>query len=202
MSLDTVSISRAYNIPVVAIGAPNATNQQGLSSGSVEIFEMKSGEFAWTQILTPPGNAAQTGAQFGYSVEADGFMVAVGSPLHNRAIGSSALANSGAVFVYSKATTTSRYVLTQTLYGMQREEMFGNNVRVKGVFPFSGPRVLLVGAPNSAPDGYEPRTCTVGAGRVGTSSRSWFPQELPSEYKERRLDLDTGRDCLSLLTLK
>mmetsp|Transcript_39110 Transcript_39110/g.154985 ORF Transcript_39110/g.154985 Transcript_39110/m.154985 type:complete len:580 (-) Transcript_39110:4228-5967(-) len=173
----SVSISRAYTIPVVAVGAPNATNDQGLRSGSVQVFEMKGGRFAWTQTLTPPGAAAQPGAQFGYSVDADGFMIAVGSPRHDRKLGASTLVDSGAVFVYSKATTTSRYVLTDTLYGEQREQMFGKNVRVKGVFPFTGPRVLLVGAPNSAPNGF-------GAAYLYRwNGKSWyFKQRLvPSE---------------------
>ncbi|KAJ8904477.1 hypothetical protein NDN08_000994 [Rhodosorus marinus] len=171
----SVSISRAYNVPVVAVGAP-LTDQQGLSSGSVEVFEMKGGRFVWAQMLVPPANVGHPGAQFGHSVDADGFMIAVGSIRQNN-VAKAAIPNTGAVFIYSKATTTSRYVLAQALYGEQRDQMFGKNVRVKGVFPFTGPRVVLAGAPNSAPNGY-------GAAYLYRwSGRSWyFKQKLaPSE---------------------
>ena len=108
----------------LVVGAPDA-QFSGTDSGAVYIFE-RSGA-TWTQVAKVGPTGAQSGAGFGFAVDVDGDVIAVGEPLGDH--GSS---NNGGLYVFEKSGgtwgPTSGAVLTHS--NTNNGDFFGVDVEV------------------------------------------------------------------------
>ena len=95
-----------------------------MNAGNVIVYRYTGGGWTEEDIILPPDSAA---SDFGYAVDIDGDVVAVGAPFT-----AGSVANEGAVYVYRK--NGSQWDLEDTLFGsdLSLQSLFGSAISIDG----------------------------------------------------------------------